>query len=146
MASRPAIESRVEGLEASRRALERILRAEVGAIPEALEIVGQVATTEIKRRAPLLTGRLRRSYTYDVDSRGRWVEISSNVEYAPYQEFGTRRIEGTPHVRPGIEATTRQIPRILAEGMARAGRGAAPRAGMGARGRLATTATTLAGG
>ena len=143
--ARDAITSRVEGLEASRAALERILRAERAAIPEALEVVGQVAVTEITRRAPLLTGRLRRSYIYDVDPAGRWVEISSNVEYAPYQEFGTSRISGTPHVRPGIEATIPQIPRILAEGMGRAARGAGSGGGGGAVARLSRTVSALGG-
>lgn len=120
-----AIGTRVEGLEASRRALEQVLRAERAAIPEVLDVVGQVATGEIRERAPLKTGRLRRSYTWEVDARGRWVEISSNVVYAPYQEFGTRYIGGKPHVRPGLDATLRQIPEIIAEGLARAARNAA---------------------
>lgn len=143
MASRDTITTRVEGLEEARAALERILRAERGAVPAVLEIVGQVATREITRRAPLLTGRLRRSYTYDVDDAGRWVEISSNVEYAPYQEFGTYRIAGTPHVRPGIDATIPQIPRIVSEGLARAARGAGSRGGGAAGARLARTVSRL---
>lgn len=140
-----AITSRVEGLEAARAALESIVRAERGAIPEALTKVGQQAVTEIRRRAPLLTGRLRRSYTYEVDPAGRWVEISTNIVYAPYQEFGTRSITGTPHVRPGIEAVIPQVPALIAAGMAQAGRGAAPslRGSLGAGARLGRTIRAL---
>lgn len=139
----PAITTRVEGLEESRAALERILRAERAAIPEALEVLGQVAVREITRRAPVLTGRLRRSYTYEVGPGGKWVEISSNVSYAPAQEFGSSRGPGTPHVRPGIEATIPQVPRILAEGLGRASRGAGGSRGGGAGGRIARTVSAL---
>lgn len=124
MASAGAITARVEGLAEARAALEKILRAEKAAVPAVLEVVGQVAVREITRRAPLLTGRLRRSYTYEVARDGSYVEISSNVEYAPYQEFGTQYQTGTPHVRPGIAAVIPQVPRIVAEGMGRAARGA----------------------
>ena len=44
-----------------------------------------------KKRVPVDTGRLRRSITYEVDAAGipLWAKVGSNVEYAPYQEFGT---------------------------------------------------------
>lgn len=101
------------------------MRAERRAVGTAgLTAVGQAAVTAIQRYSPLLTGRLRRSYTHDVDPGGRWVEISTNVEYAPYQEFGTAYQSGTPHVRPGIESVIPQVGRLLASPMAAAGRGA----------------------
>ena len=137
--ARDAIQSRVEGVEAARAALEAIIRAERGVIPEQLAVIGQQAVTENQRRAPLRTGRLRRSYTYEVDSRGRWVEISTNVEYAPYQEYGTVHQPGTPHVRPGIEAVIPKMPGLLAEGMSRAGLAAGGRFGGGASGVLRRT-------
>lgn len=121
-----SVRGRVIGLEASRRALERIIRAERASFPEALELIGQQAVTEIQREAPLDTGRLRRSYTWETGSeRGRaYVEISSNIVYAPFQEFGTATQTGTPHVRPGIEAVRPKIPALVAEAAGRAARGA----------------------
>lgn len=134
MVSRSAITGRVEGLEASRAALEAVIRAEVGAVPRALELIGEQAVTEIRRFAPVRTGTLRRSYTYEVGADGStaWVEISSNVVYAPYQEFGTSRIVGTPHLRPGIDAVRPQVRALLAESMGRAGRGAVRGGGLAA--------------
>lgn len=145
MVSSRMVDARVEGLEESRRALERVLRREAAAIPGALELVGEQAVTEVRRFAPVRTGTLRRSYTYEVGSEGRsaWVEISSNVVYAPYQEFGTSRIVGTPHLRPGIEAVRPQVRKLVAEAMGRAGRGAS--SGGGLRG-IARSLGALAGG
>ena len=125
MVSRDAIQIRVEGVEASRAALENILRSMSGGIPQALAVVGEQWVTEIRRFAPLKTGRLRRSYDYEV-GRGRkalYVEVGSNVIYAPYQEFGTSRISGTPHFRPGTDAVTRKVPALVAEGISRQSQG-----------------------
>jgi hypothetical protein len=132
MASRAQIEITVEGVEEARRALEQILRdTSDSAIPQALDTIGQQWVTEIARRAPLKTGRLRRSYTWEVGrARGaRYVEVSSNVLYAPFQEFGTRYIVGTPHVRPGTQAVTPQVPKLIVEGVSRSRAGF--RGGMG---------------
>lgn len=125
MSSRQAIEIRIEGLEEARRALEEVIRASKGAIPEALEMIGQQWETEVKRRAPLRTGRLRRSYVYEVGSGagGTYVELASNLVYAPFQEFGTRYIVGTPHLRPGTEAVIGDVPRLIVEGISRSRQG-----------------------
>lgn len=138
---------RIIGLEASRRALEKIIRSERAAFPEALELIGQQAVTEIQKEAPLLTGRLRRSYTWEVGSeRGRaYVEISSNVVYAPHQEFGTSRQTGTPHVRPGIEAVRPKIGAIVAEAGSRAARGAGTSGGGGIRATRSRLSSLLGG-
>ena len=143
MASRDMIGSKVDGLEESRRALEKIIRAEMAAIPGALELIGQQLTTEVKRRAPVATGTLRRSYNWETgqDGRDAWVEVGSNVAYAAYQEFGTSRQEGTPHLRPAVDALRPQIRALLAEHVGRGGAGAF----RGIGGGLAGVARTLAG-
>ena len=62
------------------------------------------ATLLIQRDAkifsPVDTGRLRASITPSVSSYGETTEgvVGSNVEYAPYQEFGTTTREGKPWV------------------------------------------------
>jgi hypothetical protein len=119
---------RIEGLEQARAALERALRAAGDGARDGLELVGQQGVTEIRRRSPVLTGRLRRSYTYETGRN--YVEIASNVVYAPAQEFGSRSGPGTPHVRPGLEALRPQIAALIAEGAARKMRGAG--SGLGA--------------
>lgn len=146
MATRNAIEIKVEGVEAARSALESILRSMSAGKPEVLEVVGQQWVREIRGFAPLKTGRLRRSYTYEVGSGGAWVEVSSNVIYAPYQEYGTYAIAGTPHVRPGTDAVIPKVPDLIAEGLARraAAKSASRAAAIGSgSSRLAAAASRL---
>ena len=108
---------RIDGLEAARAELERKLRAVSNGAESGLEAVGQQVTTETRRRAPLLTGRLRRSYAWE--SGPGYVEVGTNVEYAPAQEYGTRHQPGTPHLRPALEAVGPRIPALIAQGAAR---------------------------
>ena len=124
----PAIQSRVEGLEEARRALQKILSGESRAIREqALPLIGQEAVRLIRLKAPLKTGRLRRSYYYSVGPG--YVDIGSNLHYAPHQEFGTRFQDGTPHFRPALEELRSKMPAIIAAAAARGGRSASGGAG-----------------
>jgi HK97 gp10 family phage protein len=61
------------------------------AILVGLEACGAVAETYAKKAAPVDTGRLRNSIAHKVDKEEPAAYIGTNVEYAPYQEFGTRR-------------------------------------------------------
>ncbi len=53
---------------------------------------------------PVDTGRLRSSITHipGRDSRGYFVDVGSNVEYAAPVEFGTSRAPGQPFLRPAL--------------------------------------------
>lgn len=54
----------------------------------------------------VITGRLRSSITWkaDEDSKSPYVDVGSNVEYAPYVELGTSRAPAYPFLRPALEA------------------------------------------
>lgn len=71
---------------------KKILAMFDGKAKQALEAVGMVAEGYAKRKTPVDTGRLRNSITYAVD--GDSVYIGSNVEYAPFVELGTSRMDG----------------------------------------------------
>ena len=60
--------------------------------------------TAAKRLAPVDTGRLRSSITHTVEGNGDAMraEIFSNVNYAIYQELGTRYQSGKPYLRPAV--------------------------------------------
>ena len=65
-------------------------------------------TADAKRFAPVDTGRLRASITPEVkvaQIRGQEVQgvAGSNVEYAPYQEFGTVFMKGKFYLKRAIE-------------------------------------------
>lgn len=65
------------------------------------------------------TGRLRSSYTWQLgqDRKGPFVEVGTNVKYAPWLEFGTRKMKPRPHLRPAINEVRRQIATLVLQGI-----------------------------
>lgn len=61
------------------------------AIDNSLERIGLQAEAFAKDLTPVVTGRLKNSITFAVNSRENAVYIGSNVEYAPYVELGTSK-------------------------------------------------------
>jgi HK97 gp10 family phage protein len=55
-----------------------------------------------KQLAPVDTGLLRNSIQTTIDSPTK-ATVGTNVEYAPYQEFGTRHQKGTPFLTPAAD-------------------------------------------
>lgn len=81
--------------------------------PRAVEIITRAvedAETIAKVNAPVDTGTLRNSIMHDVD--GLEGAIYTNVEYAPYQEYGTYKMAAHPFFTPAMEAVG---PRFLSE-------------------------------
>lgn len=67
--------------------------------------VGITIQNEARRLAPVDTGRLRSSIQASEvrrDARGPYVEVGTNVEYAPFVEFGTSRQRPRPFLRPAF--------------------------------------------
>jgi len=76
---------------------------------------------EAKLRAPVSTGRLRNSITHQTESSETQSKayIGTNVEYAPYVEFGvaSKNIKPQPYLRPAIEENRDKIKEIIQKGM-----------------------------
>lgn len=64
---------------------------------------------EAQRIVPVDTGRLRASITTRDSGPLTW-EVYTNVEYAPYVEYGTRYMAAQPFARPAYER--RRLPTI----------------------------------
>jgi hypothetical protein len=102
---------RTEGVAEAQAALDRVLRAKAGATLQYLDQLGALVVGEVvKGRRPWLTGTLLRSYVWSAftERGGAVLEVGSSLEYAPYQELGTRHIAGTPHLVPGVQRAVRQ--------------------------------------
>ena len=129
--------------------IDQIRAATAEAIETALKTVGMQAQAhvgeEITAQGAIDTGRLRNSIDFEVD--GDTVYVGTNVEYAPYVEFGTgvyaengggrptpwawqdadgnwHRTIGMkprPYLRPGIEKNISEYQQIFAEELARLG-------------------------
>lgn len=80
----------------------------------ALEMLGMKAEKYAKALCPVGTpestgikgymgGTLRNSITHKVDAGQGVVYIGTNVEYAPYVELGTVKMEKKPYLKPAVE-------------------------------------------
>lgn len=87
-----------KGLAAAMRQLK--LRTERDLVALGLRVVNGA-----RLRCPVDTGRLRASIIssgLQHDSRGAYVEVGTNVNYAAYVEFGTMRAAAQPYLRPAL--------------------------------------------
>lgn len=72
---------------------------------------------QAKAITPVDTGRLRASIHTDVQGNSSQAEGSTgtNVEYAPYVEFGTSKAKAQPYLRPAARIVKPKIDRIAIE-------------------------------
>lgn len=65
------------------------------------------------------TGRLRASITHRLEGGGRDTRtkgyVGTNVEYAPYLEFGTSRMAARPFLTPALEKHREEIKRLIGD-------------------------------
>lgn len=68
---------------------------------EALHKTGQDVIQLTKQLTPVDTGNLQRSYRVEEVSESK-VTVGTDVEYAPFVEFGTSRQSAQPHFIPAF--------------------------------------------
>lgn len=87
---------------------EQVLEAMDQQVLAWLEAIGEDAAGTAADKAPVDTGRLKSSISSAVVADEKAAYIGTNVEYAPYQEFGTSRgIKGKHFLQFG--ATAHQV-------------------------------------
>lgn len=106
--------SLMKKVDAMSEGVERALRS---AVFEGCTIVHESAT----RIVPVRTGNLKGSLSVDVQSQpgaalGR---VGTNVEYAPYVEFGTDRMDARPYLRPALDENQERIRKKMQEAIKR---------------------------
>lgn len=95
---------------------EEILSACKEQINAWLEAIGEDASSTSANFAPVDTSRLKNSITHAVDEGSQCVYIGTNVEYAPYQEFGTSRgVVGKHFIQFGCTAHQAEYKAMLEE-------------------------------
>ena len=76
------------------------------------KLVALAVATAIERQAtaltPVDTGNLRGSITAQED--GQSAIVGTNVEYAPYVEYGTFKSSPQPYMRPAIDILRGRVP------------------------------------
>lgn len=113
----------VEGLEELQRALEGFGGDWSEVASEALGIGLATLESAAKVNAPVDTGRLRSSIASQIERTvGSEIvgKVGSNVEYASYQEYGTKYQSGKPYLRPALEQNLNTVVKQFEEGINRA--------------------------
>lgn len=83
-----------------------------------LEAIGLDAAGTAAKQAPVDTGRLKNSISYEVVDAEEAVYIGTNVEYAPYQEFGTSKgVKGKHFIQFGATAHSEEYKRMLEDAL-----------------------------
>lgn len=84
-----------------------------------LEAIGFTAESYAKRNIQdnrsVITGRLLNSITHKVE--GDAVYIGTNVEYAPFVEFGTSKRKAKPYLKPACENHSAEYKDLLKAAM-----------------------------
>ena len=95
-----------------------ILKATNEGLYNALYIIGAKAADYAAGLAPKDTGRLQNSLTHEVAMNEKAVYVGTNVEYAPFVEYGHRTpsgktVEAKPYLKPAIESHLDEYKHIL---------------------------------
>lgn len=94
----------VEGMPRLRAALLQLTDEGARATRREIKRAALAVEGGAKERCPVDTGRLRASVTHEVAPDGLSAVVGTNVEYAPYIEFGTSRMHAQPFLFPALEA------------------------------------------
>jgi hypothetical protein len=108
-ALREEITLRLEKFAFNEAGVQALLRG--GVMPDlvrrAIQVEAAAKHNASGRPGPnVITGRLRGSITWrpGEDALGPYVDIGTNVFYAPFVELGTSRAPAYPFLRPALEA------------------------------------------
>lgn len=80
-----------------------------------LPTAGVEVQREAVRLAPIDLGGLKGSIKFKVDIAKSQVRVGTNLEYAPYQEFGTVKMKAQPYLRPALDHNRKFLVKLWAE-------------------------------
>ena len=92
---------------------DEVMQALNAAEARILEMWGIKAQGYATEYAPVDTGNLRSSIGYKTDPSNDIMYVGTNVEYAPYQEFGTYKMKAHPFLKPALEKHLSEYEDIL---------------------------------
>jgi HK97 gp10 family phage protein len=104
--------------ELQRIITQRVQQAKGTDMERAMQQAVMLVMRDAKVLAPVDTGRLRASIVPDVQVvEGDIVQgvVGSNVEYAPFVEYGTRKMGGRPYIGKAFALNRDRIKRLLGE-------------------------------
>ena len=93
----------IKGMDKLHKALLECNQLALKEVHKAVAIAALNIEREAKHRAPVDTGRLRASIRHQIDPNGLEGQVFSDVDYAPYMEFGTSRAPAQPILPPAAD-------------------------------------------
>lgn len=72
-------------------------------VKKAVQLNGAELQKKAQEKAPVDTGQLKRSIGLEITHGGLTAEVEPGVNYAAYQEYGTRFMNAQPFMRPALE-------------------------------------------
>ena len=81
--------------------IPEVMRAIEAATPKALNTAAIMVEGSAVLRSPVKTGNLRGSISHQVLTDH--AKVGTNVEYAPYVEYGTKHMSAQPYLRPALD-------------------------------------------
>jgi HK97 gp10 family phage protein len=94
---------RIEGMPALRKALLQVTQEGRKTVQREVLRATLAVQRRAKERCPVDTGRLRNSIAVELEDGGMNGAVGTNVEYAPFVEFGTSRMPAQPYLLPAFE-------------------------------------------
>jgi HK97 gp10 family phage protein len=96
--------------------LNEVLNALSEARQEALNNIGTFVTAEAQLRAPVKTGNMRRSTTFDIVSDNEVdVGVTNEAPYAPYVELGTSKQRSQAFLKPAVTDNVDKLQEIAGQ-------------------------------
>lgn len=93
----------IEGLEKTQFKLKNLNLIKTQKVKEVVRDSAYTVERNAKRDCPVDTGRLRASISTTFHKDGFTAEVGTNVEYAPYIEFGTSKMKSQPFLHPAYK-------------------------------------------
>jgi len=98
----------IKGMKELRVNVGKLTKEIQEVLPTALKAGALLIQNDGKKRATFRTGTLRRSiHTEDVSNTE--VRVGTDVEYAPYLEYGTKKMTARPYLRPAMDENREKV-------------------------------------
>ncbi len=107
-----SVEVKIEGVKETVEKLRTYSQKKQKQISHLVLKSGLRVEAEAKRRAPVRTGALRNSIRSEMEDEFTAV-IGAYMPYAIYVEFGTRKMEARPYLRPAVEVVEPEFKKEL---------------------------------
>jgi HK97 gp10 family phage protein len=104
---------RIDGLTDAKKALAELSPAFTEVAVKTIDDGTDIMYTEARKNVPFRTGALLLSIGKNTSAEGLQASVGSGLEYAKYQEFGTKKSRARPFLGPAYRIGARHIRREM---------------------------------